>query len=61
MRVKVDKIIEFYENKEKDAPLFVFNVTMQNHGGYQDQYGNFTPDISVKDSTNFSLRQYLSW
>ena len=56
----VDKIIEFYENKEKDAPLFVFNVTMQNHGGYQDQYGNFTPDISVKDSTNFSLQQYLS-
>ena len=56
----VDKIIEFYENKEKDTPLFVFNVTMQNHGGYQDQYGNFTPDISVKDSTNFSLQQYLS-
>ena len=56
----MDKIIEFYENKEKDVPLFVFNVTMQNHGGYQDQYGNFTPDISVKDSTNFSLQQYLS-
>lgn len=55
-----DKIIEFYENKETDKPLFVFNVTMQNHGGYQDQYGNFTPDISVKDSTNFSLQQYLS-
>ena len=56
----VDKIIEFYENKETDKPLFVFDVTMQNHGGYQDQYGNFTPDISVKDSTNFSLQQYLS-
>lgn len=56
----VDKIIEFYENKETDKPLFVFNVTMQNHGGYQDQYGNFTTDISVKDSTNFSLQQYLS-
>ena len=56
----VDKIIEFYENKVTDKPLFVFNVTMQNHGGYQDQYGNFTPDISVKDSTNFSLQQYLS-
>lgn len=56
----VDKIIEFYENKETDKPLFVFNVTMQNHGGYQDQYGNFTPDISVKDSANFSLQQYLS-
>ena len=56
----VDKIIEFYENKKTDKPLFVFNVTMQNHGGYQDQYCNFTPDISVKDSTNFSLQQYLS-
>ena len=48
------------EKKEDGTPLFVFNVTMQNHGGYQDQYGNFTPDISVKDSTNFSLQQYLS-
>lgn len=27
------KIIEAYENKESDR-LFVFNVTMQNHGGY---------------------------
>ena len=31
-----DKIIEWYEaNKVNDAPLFVFNVTMQNHGGYE--------------------------
>ncbi len=28
------KIIELYEAKRADAPLFVFNVTMQNHGGY---------------------------
>ena len=54
------KIIDIYESKQKGQPMFLFNVTMQNHGGYQDQYGNFTPDISVKDSTNFSLQQYLS-
>lgn len=56
----VDKLIEFYETKEEGTPLFAFNVTMQNHGGYQDSYENFTPDITVTDSENFSLRQYLS-
>lgn len=34
----VDKIIELYEQKEKDAPMFLFNVTMQNHGSYSDDY-----------------------
>lgn len=56
----VDKLIEFYETKEEGTPLFAFNVTMQNHGGYQEAYENFTPDITVADSENFSLRQYLS-
>lgn len=56
----VDKLIEFYETKEEGTPLFAFNVTMQNHGGYQDAYENFTPDITVADSENFSLQQYLS-
>ena len=27
-----DKIIQLYEQKEEGRPLFVFNVTMQNHG-----------------------------
>lgn len=56
----VEKLIEFYETKEEGKPLFAFNVTMQNHGGYQDAYDNFTPDITVEDSENFSLNQYLS-
>ncbi len=30
------KIIELYENKPEGQPLFLFNVTMQNHGGYDD-------------------------
>lgn len=56
----VDKIIDLYEQKEAGVPLFVFNVTMQNHGGYQDAYSNFTPDIAVSGVNNFSLNQYLS-
>lgn len=56
----VDKLIEFYETKEEGTPLFAFNVTMQNHGGYTDAFDNFTPDITVNGSDNFSLQQYLS-
>lgn len=56
----VDKIIGLYENKEEGKPLFVFNVTMQNHGGYQDAYQNFTPDVRAEEADNFSLDQYLS-
>ena len=56
----VKKIIDFYENKEEGKPLFVFNVTMQNHGGYQEAFDNFTPEIAVSDADNFALNQYLS-
>lgn len=56
----VDKIIELYEGKVPGMPLFVFQVTMQNHGGYQDAYSNFSPEISAAGMDNFSLDQYLS-
>ncbi|MGN0348742.1 MAG: LTA synthase family protein [Roseburia sp.] len=56
----VEKIIELYEGKEKDRPLFLFQVTMQNHGGYQETYSNFTPEITAKGMDNVSLNQYLS-
>lgn len=56
----VDKIIEVYEGKEAGTPLFMFNVTMQNHGGYADKYTNFTPDITVDKLSNLAVEQYLS-
>ena len=56
----VDKIIQIYEEKEAGLPLFMFNVTMQNHGGYTDEYANFTPDISVEGMDNLAVEQYLS-
>ena len=55
-----DEIISLYEEKNEAEPLFVFNVTMQNHGAYGDAYDNFTPDISVEGADIFSLEQYLS-
>lgn len=55
-----DRIIELYEEKEADEPLFVFNVTMQNHSGYEEEFENFTPDITVEGVTAKSLPNYLS-
>ena len=55
-----EKIISLYENKEEGKPLFVFNVTMQNHGGYQDEYENFVPDVYAEGIDNISVSQYLS-
>lgn len=55
-----DRIIELYEEKEADEPLFVFNVTMQNHSGYTEEFDNFVPKITVEDVTAKSLPMYLS-
>lgn len=56
----VDKIIRTYEQKEEGKPMFLFNVTMQNHGSYGDVHENFTPDITVEGSSSYSLSTYLS-
>ena len=40
--------LNYMRKKKRGTPLFVFNVTMQNHGGYSDTYDNFTPDITVE-------------
>ena len=34
------KIIERYEQKSSDEKLFMFDVTMQNHGSYVKRYSN---------------------
>uniref|UniRef100_UPI004056E5AF sulfatase-like hydrolase/transferase n=1 Tax=Agathobacter sp. TaxID=2021311 RepID=UPI004056E5AF len=54
------KIIDLYEQKEAETPLFAFEVTMQNHSGYTDLYENFTPDIYVEEFSHPALEQYLS-
>lgn len=57
-----DQIISMYEAKKKDTPMFLFNVTMQNHGGYMLSYSNFFQKIYLQDmSEHYSkANRYLS-
>lgn len=55
-------IIEEYENRDTSKPFYLFNVTMQNHGGYTKQYSNFSEDVYVTSSDRVypKTNQYLS-
>ncbi len=54
-----EKIIEIVESKEDSSdPLFIFNVTMQNHGGYKSD--NFDIDITVEGYDDDAWNRYLS-
>ena len=57
-----DKVIEQFENKGEDEKLFVFNVTMQNHGGYASMYSNFPQMVWLEESSQYYAKtnQYLS-
>ncbi|MDO4294384.1 MAG: LTA synthase family protein [Eubacteriales bacterium] len=57
-----EKIVRIYEEKEPGEPLFLFNVTMQNHSSYSDwnDYPNFSPDITVEGTDSKLLPAYLS-
>ena len=41
-----DRLIDVVESKESpEDRLFIFNVTMQNHGGYEGEYDNFEQEV----------------
>lgn len=56
------KLISMYENRNPNQPFFLFNVTMQNHGGYVGTYTNFPQEVYVTSSekTYPKTNQYLS-
>lgn len=58
------KIVQAVENKESpDDRMFVFNVSMQNHGGYDAAYDDFTQDVCLTGSNQGKYPkadQYLS-
>lgn len=56
------KLIDLFNSKPEGQPIFLFNVTMQNHGGYTKQYPNFTNDITLTDFPGQypETEQYLS-
>lgn len=46
-----EKLIQAVEEKENpEDKLFIFNVTMQNHGGYEGTYDNFRQKIRLTGS-----------
>lgn len=55
-----DKIIAQYEAKEDGEKLFIMSITMQNHGGYNDKYDNFTENIRMTNGYYPDVNQYLS-
>lgn len=56
------KIVDIYNSKTPGQPMFVFDVTMQNHSSYSKEYDNFTPDVEVLGSNGSAklLERYLS-
>lgn len=54
-------VIDTFE-KQKENPLFMFGVSMQNHGGYTYNGENYTQSISLNDYCNEfpDVEQYLS-
>ena len=55
-------IIDDYENRDKSQPYFVFNVTMQNHGGYTKSASNFDECIQITSTDTYynKATKYLS-
>lgn len=54
-----DKVISLYEQKEAGEKLFIFNVTMQNHGGYGVEFDN-TVSLTDYPGKFPEAEQYLS-
>lgn len=60
-RTDFEAIKKCLEEKDKDKPLFLFNVTMQNHGGYTYDGPEF-PTVTITDMQGSypEAEQYLS-
>ncbi|HCH28442.1 MAG TPA: hypothetical protein DEW35_02930, partial [Ruminococcaceae bacterium] len=58
-----DIIIDDFKNRDKQKPYFMFNVTMQNHGGYLTESETFERNITLSDTTSVNYEKtnnYLS-
>jgi len=60
-REMFEKIIDTYETRQEE-PLFIFGVSMQNHGGYSYRGDNYNQTISLEgyDKSYPEVEQYLS-
>lgn len=58
-----EEVIYLYENRDQSKPLFMFNVTIQNHSPYGGQAPNDIHANRVGDSSGdnlYELQQYLN-
>lgn len=53
------EIIKLFEEKESGKPLFSFNVTMQNHGGYNG-YVNLEEQVAETNINSDVINHYLT-
>ena len=57
-------IIEEVEMRSEKKPVFAFNVTMQNHASYAEEYDNLKKDVKITDEKKADhtdeLETYLS-
>ena len=62
-RCNYENLIRLYEEKEEGEPLFLFNVTMQNHSGYQMSWDNLPREVWLTGELEGrfqTVNQYLS-
>lgn len=61
-REMYEEVIHQYESHADDAPLFIFGVTMQNHGGYEYEGDNYTKTVELQTTSQKypKAEQYLS-
>ena len=52
------KVIEMYENRKEGEKLFIFDLTMQNHGGYPGKDGPY--EVQSAKMQNAMIDEYLS-
>lgn len=58
-----NKVIEEFENRDKNNPFFLFNVTMQNHGGFGNANNRYeyTNNVTLNDYEGYDdVEEYLS-
>lgn len=54
-----DKIIDRFESRKKNENLYLFGITMQNHGGYGEEYANFPQRVYKYGKSYTDVNQYL--
>ena len=62
-RCDYENLIRWYEEREEGQPLFLFNVTMQNHSAYQMAWTNLPKEVWLTgelENRFQTVNQYLS-